>query len=394
LDDGLYIALLNPSIGFVLATAFLVLWLHLRQRAHIAMLAVGYAASSVGFLLQYFVLPIGLTATKFTSNVLFFAAGLCIASGVIGRYGRPLPLLALGLLAAGGLGSLSWFLFVEPDLTWRIYAINFTLGGISLVVAAELRAVPDKTPVDWVLYAVSLLSGLNFFARTLIVIHTYGVYESYQGFYGSIYWTTVILSHAILSIVIALTLITGTALDLIEDLRSESQTDPLSRLLNRRGLEEQASRMLADTGHHALPVSLVLCDLDHFKAVNDSLGHVSGDLVISAFAGLLRKAAVGRYVAGRIGGEEFAIVLPDANLFAARLFAEGVRSAFAALPIDGLPEGRRFTASFGVAERSRNESIAELLARADTALYAAKNEGRDCVRVAEGRLARRSRRAS
>ena len=75
-------------------------------------------------------------------------------------------------------------------------------------------------------------------------------------------------------------------------------------------------------------------------------------------------------------------MLAGANLPAARLFAEGARSAFAALSIDGLPAGQHFTASFGVAELSPAESIAELLARADAALYVAKNDGRDCVRVA------------
>ena len=144
MDDGLYIALLNPSITLVLATAFLVLWLHQRQRPHIGLLALGYAASASGFLLQYFVLPVGITATKLSSNMLFLSAALCIGSGVIMRYGRPLPVLGFAMLIGGGLGALLWFLFVDPDLTWRIYVINFALGGISLAGCRGAQGSPTQ----------------------------------------------------------------------------------------------------------------------------------------------------------------------------------------------------------------------------------------------------------
>jgi diguanylate cyclase (GGDEF)-like protein len=382
MEARVYIALLNPSIGLVLASTFLVLWLYQRHRRHIASLAAGYACASAAFLLQYFVLPVGPHPTKLISVSLFFASGLLICGAVIRRYGRPLPVSGFAALTIGGLSAVTWFLFAEPDLTWRIYAINFVLGGMSLLVAAELRAVPHKGLIDWVILSAALLSGLNFFARTLVVVHVYGAVEPYATSHGSIYWTTVILSHAVLSIVIAFALVTGTTLEVIAELQRKSETDPLSGLLNRRGFGEQASAMLAANDRKGLPASLVLCDLDHFKAVNDSLGHFSGDRVIAAFADMLRKAGGERCVVGRIGGEEFAIMLPDATAAVARLFGEGARSAFSGLAIDGLPDGRRFTASFGVAEQVPGEAISALLSRADAALYEAKNAGRDCVRIA------------
>jgi diguanylate cyclase (GGDEF)-like protein len=384
MHDGLFIALLNPSLTLVLASAFLILWLHQRHSRYVLLLSAGYAASAGGFLLQYFELPLGYAATKLASNTLFMTAGLLICGAAIKRYGRPLPVAAFAALAVGGLGTLSWFLFVEPNLTARIYAINFALGGISLLVAAELRPVKPKGPADRVIHAVALLSGLNFFARTLLIIHVYGPYESYVGFYGSIYWTTVILSHAILSVVIAMALFTSITLELIADLKRQSETDPLSGLFNRRGFEERAARLLAEGRGKGLATSLVLCDLDHFKAVNDSLGHASGDMVIRAFADFLAEAAEDCFLAGRIGGEEFAVLLPGANLGVAKLFAKGTRSAFSALAVEGLPADRRFTASFGVAERASGEGFGALLGRADQALYAAKNAGRDCVRLASG----------
>jgi diguanylate cyclase (GGDEF)-like protein len=382
MTDGLFIALLNPSITLMLAAAFFLLWLYQRHQRYVAMLAAGYTASACGFLLQYFALPIGYAGTKLASNALFMTAGLLICSAAIRRYRRPVPVAGFAVLALCGFGAVCWFMFVQPDMTWRIYAINFALGGLCLLVAAELRPVRPKGPADRIIQVMALISGLNFFARTLLVIHTYGPYDSYAGFYGSIYWTTVILSHAILSIMIAMALFGSITLELIADLKRQSETDPLSGLLNRRGFEDQAGRMLDESGRRGLAVSLVLCDLDHFKAVNDSLGHASGDKVIKTFADFLKRATKDCFLAGRIGGEEFAIVLPGATLSVAKLFAEGTRSSFSGLYVEGLPEGRRFTASFGVAERYADEEFGALLTRADKALYAAKNAGRDCVRIA------------
>lgn len=118
-----------------------------------------------------------------------------------------------------------------------------------------------------------------------------------------------------------------------------------------------------------MPVSVVVADLDHFKATNDTYGHASSDQVIRRFAAFLTESTADYHVVGRIGGEEFAILLPGTNLVAARLFAEGVRAAYAALQIDGFPPHKRFSASFGVAELGREETLPELLGRANSALY-------------------------
>jgi diguanylate cyclase (GGDEF)-like protein len=169
--------------------------------------------------------------------------------------------------------------------------------------------------------------------------------------------------------------------DVLADATAKSETDGLSGLLNRRGFELHAQDTLRHAARQGMTTSLVIADLDDFKSINDSFGHASGDRVIEAFAALLREAASGNGVVGRIGGEEFAILLPGSHLAAARLFAEGTRSAFGALPIAGLPDDRRCTASFGVAELNPGERFSELMSRADHALYGAKKGGRDRVLI-------------
>ena len=381
MESNLFTSLLNPSISMVLASGFYLLWRYQRQRPYLAVLALAYAGSASGFLLQQFVLPIGSMPTKLFSCVVFALAAICMASAIVARYRRPIPIVPFALLGLCGLGAFSWFMFVVPDLKWRIYSINFAFGGITLVVAAELRALPAKGPIEKILFLLALLSGLNFFARPVMAVALGGPFTADEGIQSTLYWSTTVLSHAVLSLLIALALFTGEALDRLKELRSETLTDPLSGLLNRRGFEAKAKILLEQSAKSKLPVSLVIADLDRFKDLNDRHGHAAGDRVIVEFSDRLRTAAGARGVAGRLGGEEFAVVLPLADPAAARLLAEAVRAIFSAESIAGLPSDVRVTASFGVAARCGDEGLGDLMRRADEALYHAKKGGRDSVRV-------------
>lgn len=383
MDTGIFIALLNPSIALVLAAACLLLWFHQKTRPYMAVLSAGYAATAIGFLLQYFELPIGFYPTKFVSNVFFATAGVLVSTAIVSRYRRPVPYVALFMLAGAGLAGLLWFMTAEPSLTWRIYSMNFALGGMSFVVAAEVYKARQKASLDRLLLVASVLTGLNFTVRTVILVALNGGYDSYDGLYTSPYWTSALLTHALLSMVIALTLIIGSVTDVLAALRMEAHTDPLSGLLNRRGFEERARALIVAAGRGSAPLSLVLADLDHFKSVNDAHGHGVGDAVIAAFSGLLRGTGSEVTIIGRTGGEEFAILVPACDVAVARLLAEGLRAALSEGQVEGVPIGvGRVTASFGVATLESGEGLEALFRRADAALYQAKRDGRNRVRQA------------
>lgn len=381
MNSGFLISLLNPAISIVFASTFFVLWLYQRHRLYLTVLTLAYSASAFGFLFQNFTLPIGQAPTKFLSGICFTIAVVALCCAILSRSRRKIPVLGFGAFAIGGLASFSFFLFVEPSLTWRIYSLNFGFGGICLLLAAEMHAVRSKGPAERIIIALALISGLNFFVRTLLVVKVHGPFENYEGFYTSFYWMTLILSHALMSLLIALSLITAAALDVFDALRSESRTDALSGVLNRRGFEDAAQIALERSRRNGLPLALVIADLDHFKSVNDTFGHSVGDKVIAGFAMLLSKAAGRNGIAARFGGEEFAVLLPATNPAAARLFAEGVRTTFATGDLIDVPASVRVTASFGVAFTSGSESLTDMLRRADEALYHAKRGGRDSVRL-------------
>ena len=166
-----------------------------------------------------------------------------------------------------------------------------------------------------------------------------------------------------------------------ERLRHVASIDPLTGARSRAAFLEGA-RDLLDRRHDGGPsVSVVLFDLDHFKSVNDSFGHAVGDAVLVRTGAICRDEVRTRDLFGRLGGEEFALVLPDASLAAARNLADRLRCVFEATDWGTALAGRAVTASFGVAEARSDESLAEVLDRADTALYRAKADGRNTVRV-------------
>jgi len=153
----------------------------------------------------------------------------------------------------------------------------------------------------------------------------------------------------------------------------QASTDGLTGLLNRRSFEQQVS-----SARKAQPVfAVAMADLDHFKELNDTYGHDTGDRALRLFAQVIRESVRTLDITGRHGGEEFAIGFPACTAADARSVLNSVRSRLdAAITVAGLPI---FTASFGVIDATEREDVAELLARADAALFEAKRRGRDQV---------------
>ena len=158
-----------------------------------------------------------------------------------------------------------------------------------------------------------------------------------------------------------------------------ARIDPLTQLENRRGLTEAATALMAAAERGHQPLSLAVMDIDHFKQVNDRYGHVAGDLVIAEVAACVRHVTRINDHCARWGGEEFAILMPAADPHAAAEMAERVRQRVQEASIAGEFGVVRVTASFGVVQWRAGESLTDLVARADAALYQAKHLGRNRV---------------
>lgn len=164
-----------------------------------------------------------------------------------------------------------------------------------------------------------------------------------------------------------------------------AQTDPLTQLLNRRALTERISAEMERALRYDATLALLMIDLDHFKRVNDTHGHLVGDDVLRDMGELLRSMIRTNDIVARYGGEEFLVLLPETDDAGAEGFAERIRQTVEAAPFarDAMVEPLRMTCSVGVAlfPAARVETAEDLLARADSALYRAKADGRNRVRL-------------
>jgi diguanylate cyclase (GGDEF)-like protein len=160
-------------------------------------------------------------------------------------------------------------------------------------------------------------------------------------------------------------------------------TDPLSGCLNRRGFDQQLVREAARGARTGSDIALIAIDIDHFKAINDTFGHLAGDAAIRECGALLRATARLNDIVARTGGEEFMVLAPDTDLEGAAQLAERIAEAFRQADFKSVGAKRRITVSVGVvADNAMDADIGEgLRARADEALYAAKRGGRDRVCV-------------
>jgi diguanylate cyclase (GGDEF)-like protein len=156
-----------------------------------------------------------------------------------------------------------------------------------------------------------------------------------------------------------------------------AQTDFLTGLNNRRAFYEHGQPLVSYCKRNARPLSAMMLDVDHFKRINDTHGHVAGDAVLHRLAQVLATNIRKSDVCGRMGGEEFAVLLPDTTIDAASSLAEKLRQAIEETPVMHEGVQLRFTASVGVSSDGYN--IDKLLDCADSALYRAKDEGRNRV---------------
>ena len=168
----------------------------------------------------------------------------------------------------------------------------------------------------------------------------------------------------------------------LETVRTESLTDPLTQLYNRKYFDESLAQAIEDAHKKNEPLSLIMTDIDHFKAFNDNYGHLTGDQVLRLVAISVKQNVKGQDIAARYGGEEFAVVLPNTVMRSAITVGDHIRRAVMTKELMKRSTGEhlgRVTVSIGVATLHKGETSQSLIERTDACLYAAKRHGRNRV---------------
>ncbi len=269
-----------------------------------------------------------------------------------------------------------YFTFVSPDYGSRVIIFNISVllpvGYLLTILLTATHRTQIKSHM--LAFIPFLILGIISFAKLIQPALSM----------GTEFTSTFNFVHNTLSMLTSIWAMQSSVLLVGNRLQAQleiaASTDPLTQTYNRRFLQESLMKELAVSGRTQTKLSIIICDLDHFKTVNDTYGHIMGDAVLVHTVGIYRKKLRKTDSLARYGGEEFLFVLPSTGGKEATAIAQELRAAMHSSPY--LYESRAIplTASFGIAEfDTENDDFDSLIHRADTALYEAKKEGRDRV---------------
>jgi diguanylate cyclase (GGDEF)-like protein len=280
-------------------------------------------------------------------------------------------------------GALVWWaslVLLKPDA----YALRITIGAAIVAVYAALTASElwserrKALRRQWPTIAIPVLHGFVLMLPILLG----DLFLNNDGKFSDSIWVSVfaieLVLYAVGTVFIIFMLVQERTVSVH---RAAAAIDPLTGLFNRRGFAEATARVIEREARAGRPVTVMIFDIDHFKSINDRFGHPAGDEILKVFANVVTGALRITDLSGRIGGEEFAALLP-CTMDEALIAAERVREAFAA---SGIVVGEmpvETTVSIGVAGGPAGTELDVLLAAADTALYQAKRGGRNRVQSA------------
>ena len=238
-----------------------------------------------------------------------------------------------------------------------------------------------KYNIDRIIFLCLVAMVVQCMSRTPLVIYFAGESVTPENYANTSHAIVLHFVSAIISLSLAISLFLAFGMEIILELQNRLDFDVLTRALNRCGFEAAARRSIESARKSKSPLSLIMCDIDDFKSVNDTYGHAVGDQVIIALADILKQSCRQSDCIGRLGGEEFCVVLPTASLDTAFEVAEKSRGRFKEEEKTGLQAGEFVTASFGIAKLEDYDTYETLMARADAALYVAKRHGKNRTEI-------------
>lgn len=317
-------------------------------------------------------LPLWLSV--FIANVLYVVAAYCVLFGNRWRNGRffylykhPVVLHIFGVSFVQ-----MWLVYVEPqNLTLRLMFLYINLMVIYAFAIGEGYQFETRSKANVNVLNICLLISL---------VSIVGLPVSYFWSRSSeVFFYAMMLTQCMINVVLFGAFYSTLLFDEIHRHQENALTDPLTGLYNRRYFFEQANKFLKAATRHHFPISIVICDLDHFKQINDNYGHAAGDEAICKFAEQMRDVVREDDLVARYGGEEFIAMLPRTAVEGAEILADRLRKQTADIALSSKGQTVTLTASFGVTSLDHYMDIEMCIQAADRALYRAKRNGRNQV---------------
>jgi diguanylate cyclase (GGDEF)-like protein len=279
----------------------------------------------------------------------------------------------------------AWHIVVDPHIGIRMAVIP-AYAAITLFISAlmiiRFRAKTRST--EWAAATFIFLFAITQ-AVDSVLAYAQGASgdEAMRNLYLHVNFLTLPAAYMTMSMFIILMM----ASDLSAEMKKIATRDQLTGLLNRRGFNEYGGRAFSAARRAGTPLSVIMSDIDRFKYINDKYGHAAGDTALAHYAQLISESRRGEDVIARVGGEEFALLLPGTELRDAMALADQLCDKVGSTPMDLTSIGLPMTSSFGVATISQKDtSLDDMVRRADRALYRSKRAGRNQVDLESSQL--------
>lgn len=370
-DDGF--AFLLPFIFISFGCIFLVLarW----SPGPASRWGLGYLSAAGGFTIPWVLQSIPPQAQASIADFLFLAAAYLNSEALFLHFG-PVRFQRLRL----GFATIMYAATLYAVHMRESLPLELMFGDIGFVVLMAFPLIfvwrQARQLSERLLLGMAALVVFNTVIRNVVMVALFNP-GNIEGFAQSHYAYMMQATDAALGMLLALSAIATMVLGMLGRYRDAAERDPMTRLLNRRGFERIAPDFRGRTFQAS---AIIVCDIDHFKSINDSYGHATGDRVLIAFAEQLQSFTPASGFVSRFGGEEFVIYLPRLSAADAEHVANTVRLAFANHDWREIDISVQVTASFGIGVSEQGDhSIHDAIARADTALYEAKAAGRNRV---------------
>ncbi|MEO9600642.1 GGDEF domain-containing protein [Parasphingorhabdus sp.] len=318
----------------------------------------------------------------YASTGLFWLFSFALTKAIYIRCGSAFPVALTSAMVAVSVSLFVFLTYVAPDISVRSTVVNVTAAGLLALSLPPLWKT-RKARIDLALFVIIAAVCTTFLLRVVIVYSLLGLTLTEQTYAQSTYAWIFHFSSAICALALAVVLLLAAWNDMVMHFHGKSNADPLTGLLNRRGLEGVFKSNAPEDQDDSYVRSLIVFDIDHFKHVNDQHGHAAGDKVLQRVA----KTAVGlcqeHGEVARTGGEEFAILTYWIPVETAQFLAQHICDSFRFIAHPELGSSQKVTASFGLAVLTDADSLDDAMKRADEALYRSKRNGRNQVTLAE-----------
>ncbi|WP_349926580.1 GGDEF domain-containing protein [Acinetobacter sp. A1-4-2] len=369
-----YFLLIYPICLILIGTAFIVAYLRFKAPKYLMWMGVGCIQLSVAFATQTLMTNTQLRLTAPWFAILYIGGVWAVVHGMFLKANAKLNIWISSGLIIAGITLLLYFTYIDENLWSRVVIVSVVVLCLEALALPKVYALFKKT------YALEKLLCLSYFfvviyafIRALIVI-VYLQELQHMTVATTTWWMMLISINVFISLWFAIILSAVAVKEMFTSLNEERLRDPLTKLYNRHGFLEKTKDLFEKKQYGE--VYLVMCDIDNFKNINDTWGHVVGDKILYAFADICRFNIREGDIVGRFGGEEFIILLQSPNEEASWVLVERLRKK---VEDQIFIHDIKITASFGAAKIETESQFMSALEIADKHLYEAKNSGRNRV---------------